>query len=181
MGFFFPNFKIGDFIFSFFLLIYFSFLIMVQVSDVSDPTVKKLGVDALPAIVGWLSNGEKHILKAGINVKDLKSAVQDISILLDGFEKKNKKVGSSQPGKVETHSGENRILVLSGSNFDALCGDTSPVCIIGAFRSSRAREKLESILNVVSYFVFFFPLFFVMSENFILLTESGPYKPCKTQ
>lgn len=113
--------------------------------------MKKLGVDVLPAIVGWLSNGEKHILKAGINVKDLKSAVQDISILLDGFEKKNKKEASSQPRKTETDSGENQIPVLSGSNFDALCGDTTPVCIIGAFKSSGAREKLESILNMVSY------------------------------
>lgn len=51
---------------------------MMQVQDASDPTVKKLGVDALPAIVGWLSNGEKHVLKAGITVKYLKSAIHDV-------------------------------------------------------------------------------------------------------
>nr|XP_048319759.1 dnaJ protein ERDJ3A-like [Ziziphus jujuba var. spinosa] len=122
----------------------------VEVRDVSDPMVRKLGVDALPAVVGWLSNGEKNILKAGISVKDLKSAVHDLSILLDGFEKQNKKVASSQPRKAETDFGDNHIPVLSGSNFDALCGETTPVCIIGAFRSSRAREKVESILNKVS-------------------------------
>jgi hypothetical protein len=55
--------------------------------------MRKLGVDALPAIVGWLSNGEKHVLKTRISVKDLKSAVDD-SMLLDGFEKKNKKAGA---------------------------------------------------------------------------------------
>jgi homoserine kinase len=56
--------------------------------------LRKLGVDALPAMVGWLSNEEKHVLKTRISVKDLKSAVDDLSMLLDGFEKKNKKAGA---------------------------------------------------------------------------------------
>jgi hypothetical protein len=109
--------------------------------------VRKLGVDALPAIVGWLSNGEKHVLKTGISVKDLKSAVDDLSMLLDGFEKKNKKAGAR---KAQTNTAEKQIPLLTGANFDALCGESTPVCIIGAFRSSRAREKLESILSMVS-------------------------------
>ena len=46
--------------------------------------VKKLGVGSLPALVGWTSNGENHILKTGVSVKDLKSAVHDLSGLLDG-------------------------------------------------------------------------------------------------
>ncbi|KAL5550542.1 hypothetical protein UlMin_000718 [Ulmus minor] len=121
-----------------------------EVHDVSDPAVKKLGVDALPAIVGWLSNGEKHILKTGINVKDLKSAVDNLSVLLNGFEKKNKKAASSQASKTQTDSGKNQIPLLTGSNFDAVCGESTPVCIIGAFRSSKARDKLESLLNTVS-------------------------------
>lgn len=121
-----------------------------QVHDASDATVKKLGVDALPAVVGLLSTGEKHVLKTGISVKDLKSAVHDLSTLLDGFEKKNKKAASSQMGKGQTNSRENQIPTLTGSNFDSLCGETTPVCIVGAFRSSRAREKLESILKMVS-------------------------------
>jgi hypothetical protein len=109
--------------------------------------VRKLGVEALPAIVGWLSNGEKHVLKTGISVKDLKSAVDDLSMLLDGFEKKNKKAGAR---KAQTNTAEKQIPLLTGSNFDALCGESTPVCIIGAFRSSRGREKLESILSMVS-------------------------------
>ncbi|XVF08306.1 hypothetical protein REPUB_Repub06bG0215200 [Reevesia pubescens] len=121
-----------------------------EVHDVSDPIVKKLGVDALPAIIGWLSNGEKHILKSGISVKDLKSAIKDLSVLLDSFEKKNKKAASSQTSEKQTDSTERRLPLLTVSNFDALCGDRTPVCIIGAFRSSRARDKLESLLSKVS-------------------------------
>ncbi|KAG2690909.1 hypothetical protein I3760_09G211800 [Carya illinoinensis] len=117
-----------------------------EVRDVTDPAVKRLGVDALPAIVGWLSNGEKHILKTGISVKDLKSAVHDLSNLLDSFEKKNKKAGAK---KAQTAS-EKHIPLLTGSSFNALCGESTPVCIIGAYRSSRAREKLESVLSMVS-------------------------------
>ncbi|XP_059463040.1 dnaJ protein ERDJ3A isoform X2 [Corylus avellana] len=118
-----------------------------KVHDVTDPTVRKLEVDSLPAIVGWLSNGEKHVLKTGISVKDLKSAVDDLSVLLDGFEKNNKKAGAR---KAQTNTAEKQIPLLTGSNFDALCGESTPVCIIGAFRSSKAREKLESILSMVS-------------------------------
>lgn len=59
---------------------------ILQVGDVSDPEVKSLGVNALPAIVGWLSTGEQQILKAGISVRDLESVVQEIGILLDSFE-----------------------------------------------------------------------------------------------
>ncbi|KAI7991378.1 DnaJ protein ERDJ3A [Camellia lanceoleosa] len=67
-----------------------------EVRDVPDPAVRRLGVDALPAVVGWLSNGEKHTLKTRISVKDIKSAVEDLRALLDGFEKRNKKAASSQ-------------------------------------------------------------------------------------
>ncbi|KAL6987845.1 hypothetical protein U1Q18_013591, partial [Sarracenia purpurea var. burkii] len=120
------------------------------VHDVSDPKVRRLGVDALPAVVGWLTNGEKHILKTGISVKDIKSAVQDLSALLEGFEKKNKKAASSQAKKAQSESGDKQIPLLTGSNFEALCRETAPVCIIGAFRSAKARDKLERILSAVS-------------------------------
>ena len=121
-----------------------------QVQDVSDPRVKKLGVDGLPAIVGWLPNGEKRILKSGISVKDLKSAVVDLSSLLDSFEKLCKKEASGHARKTQTDSEEGHIQLLSKSNFEELCGDKAPVCIIGAFRSSKARGKLELILSQVS-------------------------------
>ncbi|CAL0302613.1 unnamed protein product [Lupinus luteus] len=121
-----------------------------EVHDVSDPKVKKLGVDALPAIVGWTHNGKKHILKTGISVKDIKSAVSDLSNVLDNFEKTSKKEASNQAKKEQTDSDDEPIQLLSHSNFEVLCGQKTPVCIIGAFRSSKAREKLDSILSVVS-------------------------------
>lgn len=116
-----------------------------QVQDVSDPTAKKLGVDALPAVVGWLSNGEKQILKSGIPVKDTKSTIRDLSSLLDGFEKKNKKIASTQ-----SSSDKEAVPLLTMANFDAICGEKTPVCIIGVFRSSKGREKLRTILSSVS-------------------------------
>lgn len=128
----------------------------IQVHDVTDPVTKKLGVDSLPAIVGWLSNGEKHVLKSGISVKDLKSAVHDLSTLLEGFEKKNKKAAASKDRtaskdrKAQADSGGKHVSLLTVSNFDALCGGKTPVCIIGGFRSSKVREKLEDILSKVS-------------------------------
>ncbi|KAI6698481.1 hypothetical protein NL676_018600 [Syzygium grande] len=122
----------------------------LQVHDVSDPALKKLGINALPAVVGWLSNGEKHILKAGISVKDMSSAINELSALLDSFERKNKKSDSSRARKAQTESVNEQIPILKGANFDDLCGQSSPLCIIGAFRSSRARKELESILSVVS-------------------------------
>ncbi|KAL5162048.1 DnaJ protein ERDJ3A [Glycine soja] len=121
-----------------------------EVHDVSDPRVKTLGVDALPAIVGWLPNGEKRVLKTGISVKDLKSAVLDLSNILDSFEKVSKKESSGQAKEAQTDSDEGRVPLLSKSNIEALCGEKTPVCIIGAFSSSKAREKLESILSLVS-------------------------------
>ncbi|KAG7576548.1 Thioredoxin-like superfamily [Arabidopsis thaliana x Arabidopsis arenosa] len=121
-----------------------------EVHDTSDPKIQKLGVDAFPAIVGWLSNGEKQVLKTGITVKNLKSAVQELGKLLEGFEKKNKKVSSnSQSGQSPSESLE-RIPLLSRSNFDSICGENTPVCIIGAFRSSHGKEKLQSVMSKVS-------------------------------
>ncbi|XP_011046857.1 PREDICTED: dnaJ protein ERDJ3A isoform X1 [Populus euphratica] len=122
----------------------------VEVRDVTDPMPKKLGVDALPAIVGWLANGEKHVLKSGIFVKDLKSGVHDLSTLLEGFEKKNKKAAASKDRKAQADSGGKHVSLLTGSNFDALCGGKTPVCIIGGFRTLKVKEKLEDILSMVS-------------------------------
>ncbi|KAK7260596.1 hypothetical protein RIF29_26781 [Crotalaria pallida] len=121
-----------------------------EVHAVSDPKVIKLGVDALPAIVGWTPNGKKHILKTGISVKDIKSAVSELSKVLDNFEKLCKKEASGQAKKEQTDSDAERIQLLSKSNFEVLCGEKTPVCIIGAYRSSKAREKLDSVLSVVS-------------------------------
>ncbi|EYU41927.1 hypothetical protein ABFS82_10G013400 [Erythranthe guttata] len=119
-----------------------------EVRDVSDPSVRKLGVDSLPAVVGWLSNGEKQILKSGISVKDLKSAVQEISSLLDKFDKKNKKAASGKRDNTETV--EESIPLLTSSNFHDICSEKVPVCFIGVSRSASNRDKLQKILQSVS-------------------------------
>ncbi|KAI3676286.1 hypothetical protein L1987_85891 [Smallanthus sonchifolius] len=125
-----------------------------QVKDVSDPAAKKLGVNEVPAVVGWLSNGEKQILKMGIHVKDMKSTIREFSSLLDDFEKKNKKIAaSSQSKKPNADSDSDKevaVPLLTPTNFDAICGEKTPVCIIGVFRSSKGREKLHTILSSVS-------------------------------
>ncbi|XVE62066.1 hypothetical protein DITRI_Ditri06bG0089200 [Diplodiscus trichospermus] len=120
-----------------------------KVHDASDPAVKKLVIDALPAIIGW-----KHILKSGSSVKDLKSAIKDLSMLLDSFQKRNKKVASSQNSKIQTDSNKRQLPLLIVSNFDALCGDKTLVCIIDAFRSSRDRKKQEPLLYKVRKLLF---------------------------
>ncbi|KAL0309992.1 UNVERIFIED_CONTAM: DnaJ protein ERDJ3A [Sesamum radiatum] len=119
-----------------------------EVHDISDASVRKLGIDSLPAIIGWLSNGEKQILKSGISVKDLKSAIQELSGLLDNFEKKNRKVASVKKDHAE--SGERDIPLLTTSNFYDICGEKVPVCIIGVYRSSATRDKLQKILQSVA-------------------------------
>ncbi|CAN4115886.1 unnamed protein product [Withania somnifera] len=121
-----------------------------QVWDASDPVVRRLGVDALPAIVGWLSNGERQILRTGISVKDLKSAIQDISSLLDNFEKKNKKAASAQSKREQSEPEAKQVPVVTGSNFNDICGEKTPVCVIGVFRSSKSKDKLEKVLLSVS-------------------------------
>lgn len=109
--------------------------------------MRNLGVDSLPAIIGWLSNGEKQVLKSGISVKDLKSAIQELRGLLDSFEKKNKKASSTKNDHSE--SGGN-IPLLTASNFDKICGEKVPVCLIGVFKSSTKRDKLQKIFQSVS-------------------------------
>lgn len=77
-------------------------------------------------------------------MKDLKSAIQDLSSLLDKFEKLNK-AASARSKKMESGSKDGRISLLTRSNFDDICGEKVPVCIIGVFRSHKAKDELEKI------------------------------------
>ncbi|KAL7227521.1 hypothetical protein ACSBR1_022386 [Camellia fascicularis] len=112
------------------------------VCDVSDPVVRKLGVDALPAIVGWLSNGEKHTLKTRISVKDIKYAVEDLSALLDDFEKRNKKAASSQAKKPHSEERDKQIPLLIPFNFDGAYSIQS-----GPSSAKRTRFKIRLFLK----------------------------------
>lgn len=121
-----------------------------EVHDTSHPMLKRLGVQAFPAVVGRLVNGEEHVLRAGITVKDLKSGINELKSLLDSFEKMNKKVASSQKKKPSHEEPQWKVPHLTSSNMDDVCGDKTALCVIGVFRSPKAKEKLEAILFEVS-------------------------------
>ncbi|XP_047086482.1 dnaJ protein ERDJ3A-like [Lolium rigidum] len=120
-----------------------------EVQDVSLPLLKRLGVKNVPALIGRNINGEEQLLKDGISVKDLRSGIKELKTLLESFEKKNKKLASNQAKKPEPT--ENKIPLLTASNFQETCGEKASVCIIGVFKSNKAKEKLETVLSEVSH------------------------------
>lgn len=122
-----------------------------EVHDTSHPMLKRLGVEAFPAVVGRLANGEEHVLREGIAVKDLKTGINELRALLESFEKKNRKVASSHGKKRSQEDPQAKsVPYLTSSNMDNVCSDKTAVCIIGIFRSSKTKEKLEAILSEVS-------------------------------
>ncbi|CAA6661834.1 unnamed protein product [Spirodela intermedia] len=122
-----------------------------QVLDVTDERVKRFKVDALPAIVGRFSNGEEYVLKAGITIKDLSTGIGEMKALLNKFERQNKNKASG-PGKEssQTEAHDMSIPHLTSLNMEMMCGESTPLCIIGAFRSSKAKDKIEPILSLIS-------------------------------
>ncbi|WOK93726.1 dnaJ protein ERDJ3A [Canna indica] len=121
-----------------------------EVHDVSHLMLKRLGIKKLPAVIGRLVNGEIHVLKSGITVKDLKSGIEDLGTLLENFEKENKKATFKQAKKPFQNEQGGNVPVLTALNMDNLCGDNVALCIIGVFRSASARDKLQTILSEVS-------------------------------
>jgi hypothetical protein len=96
-------------------------------------------------------NGEELLLKDGISVKDLRSGVKELKTLLDSFEKKNKKLLSNLANKKPFGQWEEikKIPLLTASNFEEICGEKAPVCIIGVFGSNKAKGQLEAVLSEV--------------------------------
>lgn len=88
---------------------------------------------------------------SGIIVKDLKSAIQELSSLLDNFERKNKKASV-----IKDPSASGSIPLLTASNFNDICGEKVPVCLIGVFKSATTRDKLQKILQSVSSSVYLY-------------------------
>ncbi|PWZ04798.1 DnaJ protein ERDJ3A [Zea mays] len=111
-----------------------------------------LGVKNLPAVIGRTVNGEELLLKDGISVKDLRSGVKELKTLLDSFEKKNKKLLSNLANKKPFGQWEEikKIPLLTASNFEEICGEKAPVCIIGVFGSNKAKGQLEAVLSEIS-------------------------------
>ncbi|PKA67098.1 Chaperone protein dnaJ 15 [Apostasia shenzhenica] len=124
-----------------------------EVHDISHSFLKKYGVKALPALVGRLADGGVHVLKAGISVKDLQSGIVELKSLLNSFEKQNK-AASSQSKKTRSDAQGKNIPILTASNLERICGDSTPVCILGVFRSTKAKEKLENVLSELSRMTF---------------------------
>ncbi|CAD6210753.1 unnamed protein product [Miscanthus lutarioriparius] len=121
------------------------------VHDVSHPLLKSLGVKNLPAVIGRTVNGEELLLKDGISVKDLRSGIKELKTLLESFEKKNKKLSSNQANKKPSSQWEeNKVPLLTASNFEEICGDKTSVCIIGVFGSNKAKGQLETVLSEIS-------------------------------
>ncbi|WVZ56595.1 hypothetical protein U9M48_007097 [Paspalum notatum var. saurae] len=122
-----------------------------EVHDVSHSLLKSLGVKNLPALIGRTANGEEHLLKDGISVKDLRSGIKELKALLDSFEKKNKKLASNQANKKpSSQREENKVPLLTASNFEEICGEKTSVCIIGVFGSNKAKGQLETVLSEIS-------------------------------
>ncbi|KAF3331785.1 dnaJ protein ERDJ3A [Carex littledalei] len=123
-----------------------------QVHDASDPIMKRLGVTNVPAVIGRTVDGKEHVIKAGISVRDLKSGIDELKSLLESFERKNKKVAASHKPKKQSQPDQPvaPVPLLSVSNFDNVCGEKIAVCVIGVFRSSKAKEMLEKILTEIS-------------------------------
>ncbi|MQL88473.1 hypothetical protein Taro_021029 [Colocasia esculenta] len=125
-----------------------------EVHDVSDDNLRRFRVDALPAVVGRLSNDEEYTLKTGISIKDLSTGISEMKKLLDSFEKQNKKVSSNQGKKSsQTETKGTAIPYVTSSNMDTHCGDKAPLCIIGVFRSLKAKDKVEQILSLILHLI----------------------------
>jgi hypothetical protein len=117
--------------------------------------MRRLGVTNLPAIIGRTVDGNEHVIKAGISVQDLKSGIDELKLLLESFERKNKKVAASHKHKKQSESDQTEapIPVISNSNLESVCGENVAVCVIGVFRSSKSKEMLEEFLTQVRNFL----------------------------
>lgn len=83
-------------------------------------------------------------------MKDLRSGMKELKTLLDSFEKKNKKLSSNQANKKSSGQWEeNKVPLLTASNFEEICGERTSVCIIGVFGSNKAKGQLETVLSEV--------------------------------
>lgn len=124
-----------------------------EVHDASLPLLKRLGVKNVPALIGRTINGEEHLLKDGISVKDLRSGIKELKTLLESFEKKNKKLASNQANQKPSQTSqpkEKKIPLLAASNFEEICGERTSVCIIGVFKSNKAKNNIEAVLSEIS-------------------------------
>ena len=114
--------------------------------------MKRFKISSLPAVVGKMSNGEEHVLKAGIGVKDLSSGIEEMKGLLIKFEQMNKKAASDWRKESSQYEEQDDIgiPILTSLNVEGICSETTPLCIVGAFGSTKVKEKMKLIFSQAS-------------------------------
>ncbi|MCO5547232.1 hypothetical protein L7F22_000677 [Adiantum nelumboides] len=118
----------------------------VQISeDDVDTTVQKFQVNSFPAILGVYANGETKVLSNGMKLEQASSSVEQLKALMEDLEKRSK---AAAPKKGETKDGE--VPSLTKKNFKNVCGEDTPLCVIGVHRSLRGRDRLRQILKEIS-------------------------------
>lgn len=147
----------------------------MQVTSTQDSAVKSLGIDKLPAIVGWMLNGEKVMVKTG-PIKDLKSGMKELKTLMDSFEKKNKNIPEGQWRRSSAEA-EGSIPELTTSNIEAICGKKTALCIIGVYRTRGAKKRVESVLSNVS-FLLSISCFFTLLHQFLKVDSKVEASSC---
>ncbi|KAI5071104.1 hypothetical protein GOP47_0013355 [Adiantum capillus-veneris] len=119
----------------------------IQVTDDDvDNTAKRFQVDSLPAIIGVYENGETKLLSHGSKLEQASSSIEQLKALLEDLEKKSKAAGPNK-GKATVDS---KVPSLTKKNFKDVCGQETPLCVIGVHRSSRGRDRLRQILQEIS-------------------------------
>lgn len=120
----------------------------VQIHDNSaDANAKRFEVDNFPAIIGVYVNGETKVLSSGIRLEQASSSVEELKALLEEFERKNTAAG---PKHTKTKA-DGEVLSLTKKNFRDVCGQDTPLCVIGVHKSSKGKDKMKQILKEISH------------------------------
>ena len=120
--------------------------IFLQIKDY-DTIAKMFKVDSFPAIIGVYQNGESKVLADGIMLDQTNPSVDDLKTVLEEFEKKSKAAGTKKGKTKESID----VIHLTKKNMRKICGEETPLCVIGAYKSSKGMEKVKQILEEVSY------------------------------
>ena len=112
-----------------------------------DTIAKMFRVDSFPAIIGVYQNGESKVLADGIMLDQTNPSVDDLKTVLEEFEKKSKAAGTKKAKTKESID----VTHLTKKNMRKICSEETPLCMIGAYKSSKGMEKVKQILEEVSY------------------------------
>lgn len=123
----------------------------VEVADASHHIARKFGVKALPAMIGILSNGEVLVLASGSGFeKPGPQKVEELGKLIENLKKRNSEVSDAKTNSQSNQGAKGYISLLTKESEDMLCGEDTPLCMFGVFRSSKGKEKVKAVLMAVS-------------------------------